>query len=255
MASVGRRSELQLLVFDLKYIQFKPKGAGVALYFSPEFMCKSQIPNQVNNPWYIPLVLSGKQPPSESSQVLSQIYYRASCVKEGQTPSVLIKDNNAGAPCSHYLQMDLHNYSGFSCDNTEEQEHPRNNQSSRGPSSGYFVGTLQQGRPSYGGSFRTYHSKIYFLSHLWGAYAIPLALSVVRRPSSVVNRPSCVVCVHHNYQKSYQIHIWCKCLSCSWIVPPTSVIKLLLEKPYFQIFDFFSETTSRWRFILCQNTA
>ena len=33
-----------------------------------------------------------------------------------------------------------------------------------------------------------------FLAHLWGAYAIPLALSVVRRPSSVVNRPSSVVC-------------------------------------------------------------
>ena len=33
-----------------------------------------------------------------------------------------------------------------------------------------------------------------FLAHLWGAYAIPMALSGVRRPS-------CVVCVHHNYQK------------------------------------------------------
>ena len=40
-----------------------------------------------------------------------------------------------------------------------------------------------------------------FLAHLWGAYAIPVALSGVWRPSSVVNRPSCVVCVHHNYQK------------------------------------------------------
>ena len=33
-----------------------------------------------------------------------------------------------------------------------------------------------------------------FLAHLWGAYAIPVALSGVRRTS-------CVVCVHHNYQK------------------------------------------------------
>ena len=40
-----------------------------------------------------------------------------------------------------------------------------------------------------------------FLAHLWGAYAIPVALSGVRRPSSIVRRPSCVVCVHHNYQK------------------------------------------------------
>ena len=40
-----------------------------------------------------------------------------------------------------------------------------------------------------------------FLAHLWGAYAIPMALSGVRRLSYVVHRPSCVVCVHHNYQK------------------------------------------------------
>ena len=32
------------------------------------------------------------------------------------------------------------------------------------------------------------------LAHLWGAYAIPVALSVVCRMS-------CVVCVHQNYQK------------------------------------------------------
>ena len=29
MASAGRRSELQALVFDPQYTQFKPKGAGV----------------------------------------------------------------------------------------------------------------------------------------------------------------------------------------------------------------------------------
>ena len=50
MASGGRRSKLQALVFDPQYIQFKPKGAGVTLYFIPEFMR----PNQVNDPWYIP---------------------------------------------------------------------------------------------------------------------------------------------------------------------------------------------------------
>ena len=54
MASAGRRSELQVLRFDQNYIQFKPKGAGVTLYFSPEFMRKNQKPNQVNDPWYIP---------------------------------------------------------------------------------------------------------------------------------------------------------------------------------------------------------
>ena len=38
MATARKRSELQALVFDPHYIQFKPKGAGVTLYFTPEFM-------------------------------------------------------------------------------------------------------------------------------------------------------------------------------------------------------------------------
>ena len=60
MASAGRGSELQALIVDQNYIQFKPKGAGVTLYFSPEFMRKNQKPNQVNDPWYIPVVPTGK---------------------------------------------------------------------------------------------------------------------------------------------------------------------------------------------------
>ena len=60
MASAGRRSELQALRFDQNYIQFKPNRAGVTLYFSPEFMRKNQKPNQVNDPWYIPAVPTGK---------------------------------------------------------------------------------------------------------------------------------------------------------------------------------------------------
>ena len=43
----------------------------------------------------------------------------------------------------------------------------------------------------------TAHSQaqvVVFLAHLWGAYAIPVALSGVRRSSSVVRRPSYVVC-------------------------------------------------------------
>ena len=60
MASARIRSELQALVFDPQYIQFKPKGAGVTLYFTPEFMRKNQRPNQVNDPWYIPVVLTDK---------------------------------------------------------------------------------------------------------------------------------------------------------------------------------------------------
>ena len=76
MASAGRRSELQALMFDQKYIQFKLKGAGVTLYFSPEFMRKNQKLNQVNDSWYIPAVPTGK---SEFGHLF-----------------VLIKDNNAG---------------------------------------------------------------------------------------------------------------------------------------------------------------
>ena len=41
---------------------------------------------------------------------------------------------------------------------------------------------------------------------LWGANAIPLALSIIRH---VVHRPGCVICVHHNlkYQKKIQYQI------------------------------------------------
>ena len=46
--------------FDQNYIQFKQKGAGVTLYFSPELMRKNQKRNQVNDPWYIPAVPTGK---------------------------------------------------------------------------------------------------------------------------------------------------------------------------------------------------
>ena len=51
MASAGRSSELQALVFDPKYIQFKSK---------PVFKRKNKRPNQVNDPWYIPAVPTGK---------------------------------------------------------------------------------------------------------------------------------------------------------------------------------------------------
>ena len=52
IVSTGTGIELQALVFDPKYIQFKPKGAGANLYFMRE--------NQVNDPWYIPAVPTGK---------------------------------------------------------------------------------------------------------------------------------------------------------------------------------------------------
>ena len=38
MASARSCSELHALVFDLQYIQFKPKGIRVTLYFTLKFM-------------------------------------------------------------------------------------------------------------------------------------------------------------------------------------------------------------------------
>ena len=42
MASAGRRSELQALMFDQKYIQFKPKGAGVLYRIFQQSLLASQ---------------------------------------------------------------------------------------------------------------------------------------------------------------------------------------------------------------------
>ena len=68
-----------------------------------------------------------------------------------------------------------------------------------------------------------------------------MALSGVRRSSSVVR---------YLFHICYLFHIWCKCSSCSWIVPPRYwwrplSQKIMAQKPNFYIFDFFSETTSR----------
>ena len=103
LASAGRRSELQALRFDQNYIQFKPKGAGVTLYFSPEFMRKNQKPNQVNDPWYIPAVPTGKsQFGALNCPVRALHYYHRHLTKHPELGKdrrrlfVPIKDNNAG---------------------------------------------------------------------------------------------------------------------------------------------------------------
>ena len=75
MTSTRRCSELQALVFDPKYIQLKPKGAGVALYFSPEFMRKIQRPNQVNDPWCIPAIPTGKSDFASNCPVRALRYF------------------------------------------------------------------------------------------------------------------------------------------------------------------------------------
>ena len=63
MASGGRRSKLQALVFDLNIFNLRELGLPYKiLYFTPEFMRKNQRPNQVNDPWYIPVVQTGRTP-------------------------------------------------------------------------------------------------------------------------------------------------------------------------------------------------
>ena len=107
MASAGRCSELQALRFDQNYIQFKPKGAGVTLYFSPEFMRRNQKPNQVNDPWYIPAVPTGKSEfGAPNCPVRALHYYHRHLTehlelgKDRRRLFVPIKDNNTGKELS-----------------------------------------------------------------------------------------------------------------------------------------------------------
>ena len=149
MASAGRRSELQVLRFDQNYIQFKPKGAGVTLYFSPEFMCKNQKPNQVNDPWYIPAVPTGKSEfGAPNCPVRALRYYHRHLTehpelgKDKRRLFVPIKDNNAGK------ELSASTISRWIC-HSEQQEPFWFCQSSRSKSGGYIVTAFQQGRPSF----------------------------------------------------------------------------------------------------------
>ena len=149
MASVGRRSELQVLRFDQNYIQFKPKGAGVTLYFSPEFMCKNQKPNQGNDPWYIPAVRTGKSEfGAPNCPVRALRYYHRHLTehpelgKDKRRLFVPIKDNNAGK------ELSASTISRWIC-HSEQQEPFWFCQSSRSKSGGYIVTAFQQGRPSF----------------------------------------------------------------------------------------------------------
>ena len=107
MASAERCSELQALRFDQNYIQFKPKGAGVTLYFSPEFMRKNQKLNQVNDPWYIPAVPTGKSVfGAPNCPVRALRHYHRHLTKHLELGKdkhrllVPVKDNNAGKELS-----------------------------------------------------------------------------------------------------------------------------------------------------------
>ena len=146
MASTGRCSELHALRFDQNYTQFKPKGAGVTLYFSPHRTikgyrtcissvlnrtgksrvvlhrttsdmiasmelqrprAKNQKPNQVNDPWYIPAIPTGKPEfGSPNCPVRALCYYHRYLTehpelrKDRRRLFVPIKDNNAGKELS-----------------------------------------------------------------------------------------------------------------------------------------------------------
>ena len=92
---------------------------------------------------------------------------------------------------------------------------------------------------------------MFFLAHLWGAHAIhvPVAMSVVRRVLSV----STITTRNNKDIKSIfgadVHHVPGLCLldigGAAYISH-----KIMAQKPNFHIFDF-SETTSRWCFILC----
>ena len=90
------------------------------------------------------------------------------------------------------------------------------------------------------------------LAHLWGAHAIhvPVAMSVVRRVSSV----STITTRNNKDSKSIfgadVHHVPRLCLLGIRSAPYISH-KIMAQKPNFYIFDVFSETTSRWCFILC----
>jgi hypothetical protein len=60
MASGGRRSELQALMFDDNYCSFAPYGAQVKLSFNPSFIRKNQRVTETNAPLVIPAIPTGK---------------------------------------------------------------------------------------------------------------------------------------------------------------------------------------------------
>ena len=89
-------------------------------------------------------------------------------------------------------------------------------------------------------------SDLYFLAHLWGAYAIPLALSVVRLPSSIVPRVSSVSTIttrnNEAIKSIYSTNVYHGPGLCLLGIGGAPYIshKIMARKPYFHIFDFFS---------------
>ena len=79
------------------------RGAGVTLYFSPELMGNNLEPSQVNDPWYIPAVPTGKSEfGAPNCPVRALCYYHRYLTehlelrKDRRRLFVPIKDNNTG---------------------------------------------------------------------------------------------------------------------------------------------------------------
>ena len=97
------------------------------LCFSPEFMRKNQKPNQVNDPWYIPVIPTGKPEfGAPNCPVRALCYYHRYLTEHPELRKnrrclfVPIKDNNAGKELSASTIVDSHatiqdskNLSGF----------------------------------------------------------------------------------------------------------------------------------------------
>ena len=75
-------------------------------YISPQSLCGKSEPNQVNDPWYIPAVLTGKPVccsncPSESAQVFHRYMTEHPELRKGRRRFfVSSKDNNVGKELS-----------------------------------------------------------------------------------------------------------------------------------------------------------
>ena len=117
-ASAGRPSELQTLVFDLQYIQLKPKGAGVTLYFTPSSCKKIRGLTRSMTP-----VPPGKPDfDAQNCPVRAFSYYHRYMtelqeLRKGRRHLFIpFKDNNAGKELSAAsISVDMHHHSGFSC--------------------------------------------------------------------------------------------------------------------------------------------
>ena len=95
-------------------------------------------------------------------------------------------------------------------------------------------------------NFTLQADKCIFSSNV-GSLAIPLALSVVCRPCRLQQLKYC------GYERKYYIHANVSHMPGLCLIDidgaPHISYNIMPPKAYFHIFDFFFETTNRWRFI------